>query len=194
VRSHLVSERTAVINQIRGFLLERGVIVRQGLRFLRQQLPDILTKRTDVLSPRMVRIVTDLAGIERSRRYLWRLGLLLLVVIPFLPEIVIYLTVALAEIMGCQPNQNSACLMTARIWDTATDEVIAEIRSRERNGVIELPKRKLKAGDRVQIVSGLLADRRGYYAGESRKHIKVLLQMLGIERQVQPCPDAIEQV
>jgi transposase len=35
VRSRLVSERTAVINQIRGFLLERGIIVRQGLRFLR---------------------------------------------------------------------------------------------------------------------------------------------------------------
>ena len=41
VRSRLVSERTAVINQIRGFLLERGIIVRQGLRFLRQGLPDI---------------------------------------------------------------------------------------------------------------------------------------------------------
>jgi transposase len=62
VRSRLVSERTAVINQIRGFLLERGIIVRQGLRFLRQTLPDILAKRTDVLSPRMVRIVADLAS------------------------------------------------------------------------------------------------------------------------------------
>src|ERR1700741_366716 len=62
VRSRLVSERTAVINQIRGFLLERGIVVRQGLRFLRQQLPDILAKRADVLAPRMVRIVIDLAG------------------------------------------------------------------------------------------------------------------------------------
>jgi transposase len=62
VRSRLVSERTAVINQIRGFLLERGIIVRQGLRFLRQALPDILAKRTDVLSPRMVRIVADLTS------------------------------------------------------------------------------------------------------------------------------------
>ena len=51
-----------MINQIRGFLLERGIIVRQGLRFLRQALPDILAKRTDVLSPRMVRIIADLAG------------------------------------------------------------------------------------------------------------------------------------
>jgi transposase len=51
-----------VINQIRGFLLERGIIVRQGLRFLRHSLSDILAKRTDVLSPRMVRIVGDLVG------------------------------------------------------------------------------------------------------------------------------------
>ena len=62
VRSRLVSERTAAINQIRGFLLERGIIVRQGLRFLRQLLPDILAKRADVLSPRMIRIVAELAG------------------------------------------------------------------------------------------------------------------------------------
>jgi len=51
-----------VINQIRGFLLERGIAVRQGLRFLRQQLPEILAKRIDVLSPRMIRMVEDLSG------------------------------------------------------------------------------------------------------------------------------------
>jgi transposase len=62
VRSRLISERTAVINQIRGFLLEHGIVVRQGLRFLRQQLPDILARRGDVLSPRMSRIIEDLSG------------------------------------------------------------------------------------------------------------------------------------
>ena len=31
VRSRLVSQRTGVTNQIRGFLLERGITVRQGL-------------------------------------------------------------------------------------------------------------------------------------------------------------------
>jgi transposase len=51
-----------VINQIRGFLLEHGIAVRQGLRYLRQQLPDILAKRSDVLSPRMIRIMEDLSG------------------------------------------------------------------------------------------------------------------------------------
>jgi transposase len=39
-----------------------GIIVRQGLHFLRQALPDILAKRTDVLSPRMVHVVADLAS------------------------------------------------------------------------------------------------------------------------------------
>jgi transposase len=62
VRSRLVGQRTAVINQIRGFLLEHGIAVRQGLRFLRQQLPDILAKRSDVLSPRMIRIMEDLSA------------------------------------------------------------------------------------------------------------------------------------
>ena len=60
VRSRLIGDRTAVINQLRGFLLEHGITVRQGHRFLRQQLPQILATRTDVLSPRMVRIMGDL--------------------------------------------------------------------------------------------------------------------------------------
>ena len=62
VRSRLISDRTAVINQIRGFLLEHGIPVRQGPRFLRLQLPQILATRTDVLSPRMVRILGDIVG------------------------------------------------------------------------------------------------------------------------------------
>src|SRR5215831_16800732 len=62
VRQRLVSQRTGIINQIRAFLLERGIAVRQGLRFLRAELPGILAMRTDVLSPRMSRIIEALAG------------------------------------------------------------------------------------------------------------------------------------
>jgi transposase len=62
VRERLVSQRTGIINQIRAFLLERGVAVRQGLRFLRIELPSILATRSDVLSSRMLRIIEDLAG------------------------------------------------------------------------------------------------------------------------------------
>ena len=62
VRERLVSQRTGIINQIRAFLLERGVAVRQGPRFLRAELPGILATRTDVLSPGMLRVIEALAG------------------------------------------------------------------------------------------------------------------------------------
>lgn len=62
VRSRLIGQRTAVINQIRGFLLEHGLTVRQGPAALRRALPDVLARRTDLLSPRMVRLIEDLAG------------------------------------------------------------------------------------------------------------------------------------
>jgi transposase len=62
VRERLVSQRTGIINQIRAFLLERGIAVRQGLHFLRIELPRILATPSEVLSPRMVRVIEDLAG------------------------------------------------------------------------------------------------------------------------------------
>ena len=62
IRERLVSQRTGVINQIRAFLLERGIAVRQGLRFLHDELPEILATREDVLSQHMIRLLQDLAG------------------------------------------------------------------------------------------------------------------------------------
>ena len=62
MRERLVSQRTGIINQIRAFLLERGIAVRQGLRFLRTELPRILATRSDVLSPRMVHVIEELSG------------------------------------------------------------------------------------------------------------------------------------
>jgi transposase len=59
VRERLVSQRTGIINEIRAFLLERGVAVRQGLRFLRTELPGILATRSDVLSSRMIHVIED---------------------------------------------------------------------------------------------------------------------------------------
>jgi transposase len=60
VRSRLVSQRTAVVNEIRAFLLDRGIAVAQGLHRLRLALPDILATRTDVLAPRLLHIIEDL--------------------------------------------------------------------------------------------------------------------------------------
>ena len=62
VRERLVGQRTGIVNQIHAFLLERGIAVRQGLRFLRAELPRFLAIRCDVLSPRIVRVLEDLAG------------------------------------------------------------------------------------------------------------------------------------
>jgi transposase len=62
VCERLVRQRTGIINQIRTFLLERGIAVRQGQRFLRAGLPGILAAPSNVLSPRMVRMIEDLTG------------------------------------------------------------------------------------------------------------------------------------
>src|SRR4029453_18804080 len=62
VRERFVGQRTGIIHQIRAFLWERGIAVRQGLRFLRAELPGILATRTDALSPRMVRMLEDLSA------------------------------------------------------------------------------------------------------------------------------------
>src|SRR5829696_9650581 len=62
VRERLVSQRTGFINQIRAFLLERGIAVRQGQRFLRAELPRILATPSNVLSLRMLQMIQDLTG------------------------------------------------------------------------------------------------------------------------------------
>jgi transposase len=66
VRERLVSQRTGSINQIRAFLLERGVAVQQGLRFLRTELPAHSRHPSDVLSPRMLRVIENLASDRRQ--------------------------------------------------------------------------------------------------------------------------------
>src|SRR5215470_8877990 len=43
-------------------MLERGIAVRRGPRFLRAELPGILATRTNALSPRMLRILEDLSA------------------------------------------------------------------------------------------------------------------------------------
>ena len=53
VRERLVSRRTSVINQVRAFLLERGVTFRKGPATLRAQLPEILENADEQLSTRI---------------------------------------------------------------------------------------------------------------------------------------------
>src|SRR5262245_15858938 len=62
VRSRLVGQRTAVINQIRSFLLERGIAVPPRISLSAPTAPSILAKRVNVLSARMIGIIEDLGG------------------------------------------------------------------------------------------------------------------------------------
>lgn len=60
VRQRLVGRRTALINQLRAVLLERGITVPQGRRVLERRLGDILADEGNGLSPRMRRLIADL--------------------------------------------------------------------------------------------------------------------------------------
>jgi transposase len=53
VRDRLISRRTAVINQLRAFLLERGMVFAKTPSKLRQQMPYVLENADENLTPRM---------------------------------------------------------------------------------------------------------------------------------------------
>jgi transposase len=57
VRERLVARRTSVINQIRAFLLERGISFRKGPASLRRQMPEILENADEKLTARMRRLL-----------------------------------------------------------------------------------------------------------------------------------------
>jgi transcriptional antiterminator RfaH len=64
------------------------------------------------------------------------------------------------------------------------DAVIAEIRARERNGLVELPSR-LKRGDRVRVTRGPFGGHLAIYAGmRPRERVEVLLTLLGGRQRV----------
>ncbi len=67
VRDRLVGRRTGVINQLRAFLLERGLTPRAGRRSLACALPVIVEEVEQALSPAMRRL---LEGIVKLRREL----------------------------------------------------------------------------------------------------------------------------
>jgi transposase len=60
VRERLVAKRTSVINQIRSFLLERGIVFRAGRRHLATQMPLLFSDERSPLSVRMKVILQNL--------------------------------------------------------------------------------------------------------------------------------------
>ena len=76
------------------------------------------------------------------------------------------------------------------------DSLIFEIKSRERGGLVELPRReKFKAGDRVRILQGPFEGHLGLYAGmRPHERVLVLLALLGGEQRVELPKADIEAV
>jgi transcriptional antiterminator RfaH len=66
------------------------------------------------------------------------------------------------------------------------DSVIADIRNRERNGAVELPKPPgMKIGDRVRVTRGPFTGLGGLYVGmKPRERVEVLLAILGGQTHV----------
>jgi transposase len=60
VRDRLVGERTALINQVRALLMERGIVAPQGRRKFEQQLAVILESNDVRLSPRIQSLIVDM--------------------------------------------------------------------------------------------------------------------------------------
>ena len=74
------------------------------------------------------------------------------------------------------------------------DRVIDELRSRERNGLIELTKpRGPRMGSRVKVTVGPFAGQLGIYAGmKPHQRVEVLLTLLGGQQRVSLSREAIE--
>ena len=58
VRDRLIERRTSLINQLRAFLLERGITVRAGREWLRRQIPTLLSLVEQQMSGRIARLLT----------------------------------------------------------------------------------------------------------------------------------------
>ena len=66
VRGRLVAERTALINQLRALMLERGITGPQGRRKFERYLPEILADERNGLGPRLGRGTEDVREEWRS--------------------------------------------------------------------------------------------------------------------------------
>jgi len=74
------------------------------------------------------------------------------------------------------------------------DSVIDEIRSRERGGLVELPKPAGPSpGDRVRVLAGPLQGQLGLYAGQRpHERVLVLLALLGGQQRVELAASDVE--
>jgi len=60
LRSRLIKERTALVNQVRGLLAERGIVIAQGITRLRKQFPTIVEDLDNELTPLSREVMREL--------------------------------------------------------------------------------------------------------------------------------------
>ena len=60
VRQRLVQNRTAVANEIRGFLAEYGIVIKKGIRYIRKELPNIIYNEENGLTSMCKNLFLDL--------------------------------------------------------------------------------------------------------------------------------------
>jgi transcriptional antiterminator RfaH len=86
-------------------------------------------------------------------------------------------------------------LMNGIVPAKVPDAVIEEIRGRERNGAVELPKRRLKPGDPVRLLAGPFRGHLAIYAGMSGlERVTVLLQILGGQQRATLAQQDVEAI
>lgn len=60
LRSRLIKERAALVNQVRGLLAERGIVIAQGITRVRKQLPVIVEDAANELTPLSREVMREL--------------------------------------------------------------------------------------------------------------------------------------
>lgn len=60
-RERLVQNRTRLVNQARGFLMERGIRIGTGRHVFQKELSRLLDANNDMLMPGMIRVLSDMA-------------------------------------------------------------------------------------------------------------------------------------
>src|SRR5262249_228768 len=76
------------------------------------------------------------------------------------------------------------------------DSIIAEIRARERGGLVELPRREgFLTGEAVRVIQGRFGGHLALFAGQRpHERVLVLLALLGGQQRVELAKDDIEAV
>jgi transcriptional antiterminator RfaH len=90
----------------------------------------------------------------------------------------------------------AAVIMSGGEPAVVSDAVIAEIRGRERDGLVVLPRRDgFKVGDRVRVVAGPLQGQLGLFDGmRPHERVRVLLALFGGIQRVELARGALEGV